>query len=186
MAFTNPNYKLEESKSASYLKFSDTGKHIFRFMGDIEAYNRYWKDGRPYRYDSDSELPKDIDLSDYTGKPRKEHAWNVVAIKKTGTEKEIGLLTITQKLIQKQLMSYYDDPEYGDFTEYDIEIENFGKNVKPQYQAKAKIPKPVTDEELEMYEKFEPKDLSQKDTVSDPARKPQVASESVSPSEIPF
>ncbi len=186
MAFTDPNYKLETPKSTNYLKFNEVGKHTFRFMGDIEAYNRYWKDSRPYRYNSDSELPKDIDINDMSGKPKKEHVWTVVAIKKTGSEKEIGILTISQKSIQKQLMSFYDDPDYGDFPAYDIVIENFGKNVKPQYQAIAKPPKDVTEEEIKMYEAFEPKDLSQKDTVSDPARKPQVASEDISPNEIPF
>lgn len=185
MAFKDSNYEGPKDTASSYLDYKDVGKHQFRFMGDVEAYNRYWKDKKPYRYVNEDEVPDDIDYSDKYKKKQKEHVWAVVAIKREGKGNTIGILTITQATVQKQLMSLYHDADYGDFCDYDIVIEKI-EGAKVSYQVTPKPPKPTSKEDLELYETFEPKDLSKKDMPDDPSRMTNKMVEDVSSIELPF
>lgn len=184
MAFTQTDYELPNKGGGSYLNFKEEGKHQFRFMGDVYTYNRYWKGKKPFVYTDKSQIPADVDVSTFTGKPQIEHAWAVVAIlkDKAGKPEQIGILEIPQSTVQKQLMSFYQDKDYGDFCNYDIVVTTETK-PKVTYTVLPKPAKAATKDEVEMYEGFEGKDLKAHYAVEKFNSK---LFEDVDPSELPF
>ena len=167
MAFNDPNYKGPVSDS-NYLNFQEVGKHQFRFMSNVETYKRYWLKNKPYRYETPDQIPYDVDLNK-SGKKNIQQVWSVIAIKRVNGSNQIGILSITQKTIQRALMSLFEDKDYGDFINYDVVIDKL-KGEKTEYTVTPKPPKSLTDEELKLYEAFPLKDLSKQDSHEDPNR----------------
>lgn len=158
MPFTDPNYT---GPKTDYLRYKEAGKHIFRFMGDILTFNRYWKDQKPWIFTERSEIPSDADKND-KGKLKIDHVWAVIAVRKDdGKAVACGPLEIPHGSLQKALMDYYDDPDFGDFLKYDIVITRKGTGrYDTKYSVIAKPPKPPTQEALDLYNEYEPKDLT--------------------------
>lgn len=167
MGFYNKDYKGPKSESTNYLKIED-GKNIFRFMGDVFTYNRYWKGKRPYIYDQELEIPQDADFNmvkvswqlEPVKRFKKQHIWAVVAIRKQDNGKlDIGILEMPQATLQKTLMNYFEEEDFGDFTKYDLVITRSGSGLETSYGVVAKPPKELVKEEISLYESFEMKDL---------------------------
>lgn len=146
MSFLPQNYTIPENNSNSrYLnpsKLEDSKPTRFRILSKALLGWSYWtNENKPVRLkleDHPKTTPPDIQIRD--GKAKINHFWAIV-VYNYNTER-LEVLEITQKTIQSQLKTYFDDADYGDPFGYDFKITKTGQELETKYSIIATPPKP--------------------------------------------
>ena len=145
------------SASDDYMKLSEP-ENRFRVLGSAIVGFELWVNGKPIRnHMKDQFMYEDLsnaDISTYTGKkklPQYFWAFPVYDYK----DQRIKILEITQKSIQRDIMNYLNDPDFGDDpTQYDFVIVRTEVDKKVTYSVKGKPPKPLDEGIKETYEQM--------------------------------
>ena len=150
--FQDKSYSLPTSGSGAYMKLEE-GKNKFRMLSDIVTGYEYWtNDNKPVRQKEDWKggLPSDA-KPDYNGGPQKsKHFWAFV-VWNYATE-QVEILSITQKTVQKQMLAWYDNDEWGDPKGYDITITKSGQGRDTEYVVQPSPAKPLNPEIKKAYQ----------------------------------
>ena len=165
MSFLPIGYEVPKS-SSSYTKL-EQGKTKIRILSDSIVGTLVWNGGKPHRFAQDQKV--DVKPDKPTDKPR--HFWAFVVWNYETNKVEI--LEVTQKGIQESIMSYFQEPDYGDPKKYDLTITRSGESLDTKYQVIAGIPKKL-EPEIEKAYKDTPINLQALFTGEDPFTTEQV------------
>ena len=135
MTFLPSTYSVPEG-SGNYMRL-EKGTNRIRILTSPILGNEYWttKDGKrfPVRKQMGVNIPvSDLEINDKTGElDMPKHFWAMV-VWNVKTDKA-QILEITQKRIQKAIEAMSKSKDWGDPTQYDIEIEREGEKFETTY-----------------------------------------------------
>jgi hypothetical protein len=115
------------------------GDNRFRIVSRPIAGWIDWKDNKPLRYRPLSKPKRSVDPS----KPMRPF-WTCVVW--DYLRRNLFVLEITQSGVIKQLEMYGKDPDWGDFSKYDLKIKKEGSNLETKYTVTAVPHKPMEKE----------------------------------------
>lgn len=153
-AFLPVNY--EVPTSSRYMKFED-GANDFRVLGSAIVGYEYWKtnkDGsrKPVRVRPNVNIPiSELEENPQTGElemPRHFWAFPVWNYK----DQRVQILHITQKSIQRSMLTYIKSPKWGDPKGYDYTVIRLNIGGKTSYDVKVSPPSPVPQDAVEEYD----------------------------------
>ena len=151
MSFLNNITRAPETggngSGGSYMKLQQ-GKNSFRIVGSQDDGGFItgmlgWgtnEDGgrKPYRWKVGEEAP-----GSFEDKPKEFFAMKVYNY----AEERVQVLEITQKTLKDSLVSYCEDPDWGDPRAYDIDIIRNGEGLETSYAMVAKPHKKMSEEQ---------------------------------------
>lgn len=147
MPFLPKDYKAPAG-SSDYMKFSE-GDNRFRILSDEAVIGwEGWKTNKPFRRKGieknieDHEV--DTDSTYGKAKPKINHFWAFLVW--DYADKQIKILSLTQKMVMKSLEGLANDPDWGNPTEYDINVKREEKGGRTSYSVTSYPPKKVTAE----------------------------------------
>ena len=147
--FLPTGYELPASNS--FMKFI-AGKNKFRILSPLTTGYEYWTtDNKPVRSKLEFLETPNIKVDPKTGKSSINHFWAVV-VYNYATE-SIQLLEITQKGIQKYVISLVNDPDWGKPQGYDLVVTKEGDGLATKYTVAANPHKDMPADVLEEYAK---------------------------------
>jgi len=135
MKFNLPDDYDVPTSNGGYMKFTK-GENIFRILDEPILGWEGWvetPDGKePKRFRMDE---KPEDTSDF--RDGLQHFWAMPVW--NYDQEEVQVLQLTQSTIQQAIKAYYADEDWGDPTEYDINVNREGDGLETSYQV---TPKP--------------------------------------------
>lgn len=136
MALPKGDEYLEDKKG--YLKLSTLEKKgsILRFVSQPIAGWVVWSEGNPHRFHPDN---KPFKFTNPKEKPKKFWTYHVWSYEK----QDLFIWEITQATILTSLRALEKDPEWGEITNYDIEIIRKGEGMKSDYTINPVIKSPL-------------------------------------------
>lgn len=138
--------------TSKYMKFQD-GVNLFRILDKPIIGMEFWQtkeDGsrKPVRRKMDEPiLQSELEVDPRTGKPQNaKHFWAMPVW--NYQEKKVQILEITQKTLQKAITGYFENPKWGNPTQYDISITKSGTSIETEYLIDHDPKEPI-DKEIE-------------------------------------
>jgi len=144
------------STSSSFMKL-DQGDSNFRVLSPAVTGYEYWSnDTKVFR---SKEFPTEtpnirVRVNKKTGKEEADkvkHFWAFVVW--NYAEEAVQVLHISQKTIQKDILNFVNDSDWGNPMEYDIKISRTGKELTTKYQVSPKPKKALSEEIVAEFEK---------------------------------
>jgi len=144
------------STQSSFMKL-EQGESNFRVLSPAVTGYEFWtNDTKVIR---SKEFPNEtpnirVRVNKKTGKEEADkvkHFWAFVVW--NYAEEAVQVLHISQKTIQKDILNYVNDADWGDPREYDIKISRSGKELTTKYQVSLKPKKAISEEILAEFEK---------------------------------
>ena len=186
MDFLPEDYQLPQS--SNYMKFQD-GENKLRVLNKAVTGTLYWKtvnnERKPVRLKPGVPVPiNELELNPKTGEvDSPKHFWAFVVYNYKA--KRIQVLELTQKSIQKGMLSFIQNKKWGDPKEYDFVVIRENDSGRVNYtvmaEPKEKLPKEIKDifdnTNIEIEALFENKD---------PFLVGAEKKEEVKPEEVPF
>lgn len=141
MSFLPKDYEMKEEGS-DFLKLED-GDNKFRVLDDAVIGVEGWKDNKPFRRGGENASIDDseVDIDQKYGKPKKSTFWAFYVW--SYNNEKVMLLSLTQKTIQKAIMGYAQDEEWGHPSGYDITVTRTDNGGKISYAVKPSPAKPL-------------------------------------------
>lgn len=138
--FLPKNFKIPDAGNA-FFKFKE-GDNKFRVLTDAVIGVEGWRDGTPFRrIGPDATIAEDeVDIDEKYGKPKINHFWAFMVW--SYREEKVMLCQINQKNIQKAILQYAQDKEWGSPKNYDITVTRV-EGAKVSYQVKPSPAKPL-------------------------------------------
>jgi len=135
--FLPEGYEIPQENS-QYMKFIN-GQNKFRILeSPVLGFVYFNTNNKPVRSRTMPVSPKDLGLNKYTGETnRVEHFWGLKVY--NFLTKRIELLEVKQKTIQSQILSFANDPDWGNPKDFNITIDKKGdykKGEKVEYLVK--------------------------------------------------
>jgi len=126
--FLPEGYKIPQ-ESSKYMKF-ENGQNKFRILeSPVLGFVYFNTNKKPVRSSAMPESPKDLGTNKYTGEINKiEHFWGLKVY--NFLTKRIELLEVKQKTIQSQILSFANDPDWGNPKDYNIVVDKKGDYKK--------------------------------------------------------
>ena len=129
----------------SYMKLQQ-GKNSFRIVGCQDDGGFItgmlgWGTNKPFRWKVGEEAP-----GNFEERPKEFFAMKVFNY----AEERVQVLEITQKTLKDSLVSYCEDPDWGDPRGYDIDIIRNGEGLETSYAMVAKPHKKMTEEQRQV------------------------------------
>ena len=139
--FLPKDYELKEAGS-DFMKLED-GDNKFRVLTDAVIGIEGWKDNKPFRRGgADATIdPSEVDIDQKYGKPKISSFWAFMVY--SYRDEKVMLLQINQKTIQKAIMGYASDSDWGHPQEYDLTITRTDTGGKISYAVKPSPAKPL-------------------------------------------
>lgn len=139
--FLPKDYELKETGS-DFMKFED-GDNKFRILTDAVIGVEGWKDNKPFRRGgADATItPDEVDIDQKYGKPKINSFWAFYVY--SYPDEKIMLLQINQKTIQKAIMGYATDEDWGHPSGYDLTVTRTDTGGKVSYSVKPSPAKPL-------------------------------------------
>lgn len=133
MSFLPDNYDLPQTGSSGLFMKLEKGDNKVRILAPPLLGYSYWdtKDVR-HRIRRQINNPYDMRQKDQFGKQRIKHFW-ALKVWDFG-ESAIRILEITQANIQKQIMAYNNDSDWGDPSKYNLKIIKTGEGTDTEYK----------------------------------------------------
>lgn len=140
--FLPKDYEFKEAGS-DFMKLED-GDNKFRILTDAVIGVEGWKDNKPFRRGGPdaSITPDEVDIDQKYGKPKINTFWAFYVY--SYRDEKVMLLQINQKTIQKAIMGYANDADWGHPQEYDLTITRTDTGGKISYSVKPSPAKPLT------------------------------------------
>lgn len=132
MSFLPDDYQVPGGTS-QFMKF-EQGENKVRILSEPLMGYEWWEDTdegrRPFRV-------KEFETAVREGEEPIKHFWAMIVF--NYNSKQIQVLEITQKTIQRAITTYAHDEDWGDPRKYDLIIHRSGEGLETEYQV---IPKP--------------------------------------------
>jgi len=141
--FLPPTYEVPKA-GGNYMKLAP-GNNVVRILSTPILGWEDWKDNKPLRFPMDQKPEKPVDPK----RPIK-HFWAFIVW--DYAEGKLKVMEITQSTIQESIKNLYEDIDWGDPRQYDIDIKKTGEKMETKYSIIAKPPKPITQEIKEKLE----------------------------------
>lgn len=129
------------------MKFSE-GDNRFRVLSEARVGWEGWKDSKPFRREGTDKNIEDheVDTDSKFGKakPKINHFWAFIVW--DYTDKQVKLLTLTQKTVRTAIEGLVADPDWGDPMAYDINVKREEKGGRTSYSVTSYPPKKLTKE----------------------------------------
>lgn len=137
-------------KGGNYMKFHE-GENRFRILcKPILGYESWETQADGSRKPLRRPLDKPFSTIEVEDPETIKHFW-AMAVWNYEDEK-VQILEITQKGLQKKIMTYIRDEDYGSCLNYDLVVTREGKDLNTKYDVMAKIPKKIDEGIVAMYE----------------------------------
>lgn len=138
--FLPQGYEVPKS-SGNYLRFKD-GENIIRILGNaIVGWVDWTLDKKPVRTKEK--------LSPINPAKPVKHFWAFPVW--DYSDEKVKILEITQATIQEAIYALHNDDDWGNPTEYDLNIKKTGKDLETKYSVMPKPKKPVSPEIVRTY-----------------------------------
>lgn len=161
------------SSGADFFSFAD-GVNQFRIVSDPVMGYQYWNaDNKPVNLTVEPKLSEMInpqmdavkdkngdEVLDADGNPVMEarkpaHFWACLVLVREGSNTSLQMAQITQRSVQTGIMDLYKDPDWGDFSNYDIKVTKTGSGLLTKYSVLAAPHKELTEDEQAMVDASE-------------------------------
>ncbi len=138
--FLPKDYEIADAGNSFY-KFKE-GDNKFRVLTDAVIGVEGWRDGSPFRrIGADAVIEADeVDIDEKYGKPKINHFWAFMVW--SYREEKVMLCQINQKSIQKAILQFAQDEEWGSPKNYDLTVTRT-ETPKVSYQVKPSPAKPL-------------------------------------------
>ena len=146
-SFLPEGYEVPKAMGGSgYMKLQE-GANKFRVLSEaITGYEVWTVDNKPVRFrDYPKTMPANIRADS-----KVKHFWCFAVW--NYWESSVQILEITQASIRDQMYDYYKLEEYGDPTQYDLNINRTGEGLDTSYTVQAFPPKPIAGEIIAEYQ----------------------------------
>lgn len=141
MGFLPEGYKIPVTQT-QFCKLQD-GENKFRILSEARVGYEYWKgddnNREVVRVKTEKEVPSEH-LHSVDGRKRARQFWAFIIY--NYNINAVQLLVITQKTIQKAIVSLVEDKDWGDPKDYDLMINKSGQELETEYNVQ---PKPKTE-----------------------------------------
>lgn len=139
--FLPADYELKETGS-DFMKFED-GENKFRVLTDAVIGVEGWKDKKPFRRAGVKANidPSEVDIDEKYGKPKINSFWAFMVY--SYPDEKVMLLQIKQKTIQKAIMAYATDADWGHPSGYDLTVTREDNGGRVSYSVKPHPIKPL-------------------------------------------
>lgn len=139
--FVPKDYEIKESGS-DFMKLED-GDNKFRVLTDALIGVEGWKDNKPFRRAGvDASIdPSEVDIDQKYGKPKINSFWAFMVY--SYRDEKVMLLQINQKTIQKAILGYAQDEDWGHPNGYDLTVTREDNGGRVSYSVKPHPIKPL-------------------------------------------
>ena len=144
--------------TSQYMKFLE-GVNTFRILDKAIIGMEFWKtkeDGKrvPVRRKMNEPILKsELEVNPKTGEPESaKHFWAMPVW--NYKDKQIQILEITQKTLQKAITGYSENPKWGNPTQYDITVTKKGTGKETEYLIDHDPKEPIDKEILKQYKEM--------------------------------
>lgn len=148
MSFLPENYDIPDS-SGGYMKFKE-GENRFRVLASPIVGWEYWvSDADGKRKPLRKRMNNPFTTAEVEDPEEIKHFWAMPVY--NYADKQIVILEITQKGIQKKIKAYANDEDWGSPIGYDLVVTKSGEGLNTEYEVIAKPAKPVEKEITEAF-----------------------------------